>query len=97
GEPGERRARKALQFALVDREQVSREAIAERRLFLGEALAQIPGPGLDAHQRLDAAPVHQALVDAAAEIEEVGEGAGLARLQDRLDGALSGAAHAAQA
>ena len=50
-----------------------------------------------ANERLDGAPVHRALVDAAAELEQILErSAGAARRGDRLDRRLPGALDAAQ-
>ena len=48
---GKRHTWKPGELALVDREQVPRQTESERRLFLGQLLAQIPGLGVD--QRVD--------------------------------------------
>src|SRR6266567_9305835 len=48
-------------------------------------------------QRLDRAPVDGALVDAAAELEQIDKRSGLARLDDRLDRRLPGPLDAAEA
>src|SRR5690606_25479140 len=61
----------------------------DRASHVGEQLRAIgvdAVEGAGAHERLDAAPPDEATVDTGAEVEQAGEGPGLARAQDFEDG-----------